>query len=113
MMKNSQLLKNVHISGLNHLLYRCENEEKDITAGKSGNYGLNEYGTFPYAGIASVLHIINNKKNLGRKWHNNAEELFKNVKGGDWLLDYTLGRLKTYQAKNADMGFQNLISFME
>jgi hypothetical protein len=31
-------------TGLNHVLFRCDNEEKDISAGKRGPYGFDEYG---------------------------------------------------------------------
>jgi len=31
-------------SGLNHVLFRCEPEEKDISAGARGPYGFDQYG---------------------------------------------------------------------
>jgi len=45
-------------SGLNHLLFRCENEERDISGGKRGTYGLQNIGAFPYAGIASYMFLL-------------------------------------------------------
>ena len=58
-------------SGLNHLLYRCENEERDISAGKRGTYGLSS--SFPYAGITSFMHLLDASHDLG-------SELFQNLR---------------------------------
>ena len=37
-------LINVPASAINHIFFRCENEEKDISSGKRGTYGLKNYG---------------------------------------------------------------------
>jgi hypothetical protein len=54
------LFQDIPESGLNHILFRCDAEEFDISEGKRGPYGLFGYGQFPYAGLTSVMHIINN-----------------------------------------------------
>ena len=38
------ILKNVPTTGLNHVLYRCDSEEKDISQGKRGTYALEKAG---------------------------------------------------------------------
>jgi len=38
------------------LLYRAEPEEKEISNGSRGPYGLENMGQFKYAGLASVVH---------------------------------------------------------
>ena len=38
------LYQSVPESGLNHVLFRCEPEERDISQGKRGPYGLENYG---------------------------------------------------------------------
>lgn len=42
--KNDSRLKkmfnNTPMAGLNHLLFRCDHEERDISGGKRGAYGL-------------------------------------------------------------------------
>lgn len=35
---------NVPSSGLNHVLFRCDNEEKDISGGQRGPYGFDNFG---------------------------------------------------------------------
>lgn len=45
--KDSRLKKfltNASASAINHILFRCDNEEKDISTGKRGTYGLKNYG---------------------------------------------------------------------
>lgn len=52
------MLKAVPQAGLNHLLFRCDNEENDITMSGRAPYGLQGYGQFSYAGVTSIMHII-------------------------------------------------------
>lgn len=58
----TKLFVNTPQSALNHVLFRCDNEEKDISAGKRGPYGLNNYGQFPYSGLTSYMHTLNKLK---------------------------------------------------
>jgi hypothetical protein len=39
-----KILQPIPESGLNHLIFRCDAEEYDITKGERGPYGLGEYG---------------------------------------------------------------------
>ena len=84
--------------GINHLLYRCSNEEFDISGGNRGPYGLQQ-GQFSYAGIASVVQIIHHHKSMTSMYYEEneiARQLIQNIREGPWLLDYTINRLKTY-----------------
>lgn len=63
-------------TGLNHVLFRCDPEEKDISAGKRGPYGLNEYGQFPYSGITSLIHMFKKTKLT----HDLGAEIFDNIR---------------------------------
>ena len=82
---------------MNHILFRCDAEEFDISQGKRGPYGLHGYGQFPYAGLTSVMHIINNQKMWGGDFLiEDFAELTENMKEGDWLLEYMHGRLTSY-----------------
>ena len=79
-------------SGLNHVLFRCEPEEKDISNGKRGPYGFQEYGCMPYSGIASLMHMVKKVK----LYKDLGNEMFNNIRDGDWLLDYTVSRITEY-----------------
>lgn len=46
------------LTDLNHVLYRCENEEKDISNQERGPYGLPDKGQFVYAGLQGPLHML-------------------------------------------------------
>lgn len=81
-------------SGLNHVLFRCDQEERDISNGSRGTYGLKKFGSFPYAGLSSFifkLKQIKLNKDMG-------DELFDNIREGNWYIDYTLDRIRAYQA---------------
>jgi hypothetical protein len=104
------MLQEIPETGLNHLLFRCSDEEYDITKGSRGPYGLQNYGEFAYAGITSVMHIINNQKTWGGDFLiEDFSELIENMKAGDWLLEYSLGRLTSYD--EPDMNFGKLIKY--
>jgi hypothetical protein len=40
----SRLFENAPLTALNHLLFRCDPEEKDISNKARGPYGLDKYG---------------------------------------------------------------------
>ena len=45
------LFGDTNLSEFNHLLFRCKEEELDISAGKRGPYGLPKSGQFVYSGL--------------------------------------------------------------
>lgn len=79
-------------SALNHVLFRCEHEEKDLSNGTRGTFGLKSTGAFPYAGLTSIIHLLHGLK-LSKDM---GAELFDNIRSGDWLIDYTVGRIRDY-----------------
>ena len=79
-----KLFSETSIAALNHLLFRCEAEEREISDGKRGPYGLDKYGVFKYAGIASFMTIYRRLKVSGDMGH----ELFDNMRKGNWYLEY-------------------------
>ena len=83
------LFGGIDIGELNHLLFRCDNEEKDISGGKRGPYGLPKQGQFVYAGLQSLIHLFQKLKLSKDMGH----EFLDNIRQGDWLLDYTKGRI--------------------
>ena len=84
-----KLFHSVPLSAFNHVLFRCNEEERDISNGTRGPYGLQVYGEFEYAGLTSVIHILRQLKISGDMGH----ELFNNMRSGNWLLEYTVERL--------------------
>ena len=77
------------LTEINHLLYRCDNEEKDISRNQRGPYGLPDEGTFVYSGLQGPLHLLQQLKLSGNLGHS----LMDNIRSGDWLCDYTLSRV--------------------
>ena len=78
-------------SELNHLMFRCESEEKDISKGARGPYGLSSYGQFKYAGLQSFVHLIRLLKVSGDM----GDEFLDNMRQGDWMIDYISQRIET------------------
>ena len=88
----STLFNGVPQTGLNHVLFRCSDEERDISGGKRSPYGLGKYGEFQYAGLTTYMYLLNElkfTKDMGA-------ELFDNLRNGNWLIDYVVDRLRQY-----------------
>ncbi|KAG7873077.1 hypothetical protein KL938_005193 [Ogataea parapolymorpha] len=86
--------KNLTLLDINAILYRCESEERDASAGREGNYDVPGYGHLVYAGIQgwiSVLkHVIRN--------NDLAHPLADHLRSGTWALDYIPSRLTKYES---------------
>ena len=90
-MTGGQATSRLSLAEINHLLYRCGNEEKDISGGCRGPYGLPDRSPFVYAGLQGPLHKLQQLKLSGDMGH----PLLDNIRQGDWLLDYTLARVES------------------
>ncbi|KAK0748338.1 glucanotransferase domain of glycogen debranching enzyme-domain-containing protein [Apiosordaria backusii] len=80
---------------LNFLLYKCEPEERDASEGRDGVYDIPGHGKLVYAGLQgwwSIMKDIIKENNL-------AHPLCQNLRDGQWVLDYTLGRLERASKK--------------
>lgn len=82
---SKDLFENTCLTELNHLLFRCKDEELDISEGKRGPYGLPKSGQFVYAGLQSLVHIFDKLKADVDMGH----EFCDNIRQGNWLLEYT------------------------
>ena len=81
-------VKALSLNDLNHVLFKCEQEEQDDLNG--GVYSLDGYGALKYAGLQGIMSIlaeIRPRNDLGN-W------LPNNLRSGDWMLDYIINRLK-------------------
>ncbi|KAK4116570.1 glycoside hydrolase family 133 protein [Canariomyces notabilis] len=88
-------MENLNLIDLNFLLYKCEPEERDASDGKDGVYDIPGHGKLVYAGLQgwwSVLKDIIKDNNL-------AHPLCQNLREGQWMLDYILGRLERASAQ--------------
>ena len=104
-----QAFAGVPQSGLNHILFRCEHEERDVSAGLRGTYGLQKSGQFVYAGITSFVHLLNQLK-LSRDM---GAEVFDNIRAGDWLMDCVVDRLSAYHRQEPSIGLAKLAEWLE
>jgi glycogen debranching enzyme len=87
--------KDLNLTDLNFVLYKCEQEERDASDQKDGTYNIPGHGTLVYAGLQgwwSELQKIVNDNNLGHPICNHLRE-------GQWALDYCLGRLERISQK--------------
>ncbi|KAK8056386.1 glycogen debranching enzyme [Apiospora rasikravindrae] len=88
-------MSDLDVVDLNFLLYRCDAEERDSSDGKDGVYDIPGYGKLVYAGLQgwwSILKDVIKDNNL-------AHPLCQNLRDGQWVLDYTVGRLERASQK--------------
>jgi glycogen debranching enzyme len=86
----TEACKNLKLSDLNMLLYRCDPEERDCSGGKDGTYIVPNHGQLVYAGLQgwmSCLRDIICENNLGHP-------LCDHLRSGYWPLDYIVNRLE-------------------
>lgn len=88
---------------LNFVLYRCDQEERDLSGGGDGVYVVPNHGPLVYAGLQgwwSVLRDVIRNNDLGHP-------LCNHLRDGQWALDYTVARLKHMAERD---GFSSLHS---
>lgn len=82
--------KECSLLDLNHILYRCDPEERDYSGGDDGTYTIPGHGTLVYAGLQgwwSVLRDVIRYNQLGHP-------ICDHLRQGQWALDYCVGRLE-------------------
>ncbi|KAH7150388.1 family 13 glycoside hydrolase [Dactylonectria estremocensis] len=86
--------KDLSLTDLNYLLFRCNAEELAASDGRDGVYDIPGHGKLVYAGLQgwwSVLKDIIQDNNL-------AHPLCQNLRDGQWALDFIVGRLERISA---------------
>lgn len=78
----------IDLAAFNILLYRCDNEERDVSKGQRGIYGVKDT-EICFAGIAGICIPL--KKII--KYNDMGHPIFNNLREGNWLMDYTVDRL--------------------
>lgn len=92
--------KDLSLNDLNALLFKCESEEREASAGTFGVYNVPNYGYLVYAGLqgfVSVLKEIVLNNDL-------AHPLACNLREGCWALDYIPNRMDKYASMAEDDG---------
>ncbi|KAI0461248.1 hypothetical protein LJB42_001266 [Komagataella kurtzmanii] len=77
---------------LQAILYRCESEERDASAGRDGTYDIPGHGRLVYAGLQgwiSVLKDVIKKNDL-------AHPICEHLREGSWACDYVTNRLNKF-----------------
>ncbi len=88
----SDLISRLSLLDLNHALFRCDQEEREMSGGKRGVYALSGYGPMTYAGLQGVMSVLSEirpRNDLGN-W------LPGNLREGNWLPNYIAARLKDH-----------------
>ncbi|KAH9417750.1 hypothetical protein DERP_011461 [Dermatophagoides pteronyssinus] len=83
----SMIVQKLNLIDLNYILFRCQQEEFDENS--SGTYQLSN-GSLVYSGLAGIMfHLakIRTNNDLGHP-------LCENLRQGNWLPEYIVGRLK-------------------
>lgn len=84
--------KGLTLYDINNLLYKCESEERDASAGTDGVYDIPDYGRLVYAGLQgwiSVLRTVIQNNDL-------AHPIAENLRLGHWALDFVVQRLNKF-----------------
>ncbi|SCU97539.1 LAME_0F20010g1_1 [Lachancea meyersii CBS 8951] len=91
---------------LNSLLFRCDAEERDMSAGTVGCYNIPNHGPLTYCGLqgwVSVLRHVIFSNDL-------AHPLSENLRSGRWALDYVVQRLDFYKENEGVAEMQEWLS---
>ncbi|KAH6995723.1 glucanotransferase domain of glycogen debranching enzyme-domain-containing protein [Ilyonectria sp. MPI-CAGE-AT-0026] len=86
--------KDLSLTDLNYLLYRCNAEELAASDGRDGVYDIPAHGKLVYAGLQGWWSIF---KDIIRD-NNLAHPLCQNLRDGQWALDYIVGRVERISA---------------
>ncbi|XP_033222328.1 glycogen debranching enzyme isoform X2 [Belonocnema kinseyi] len=84
------IVSRMDLADLNKALYRCDQEERDETSNTFGVYDIPEYGPLVYAGLQGVISLLADIRPNNDLGH----PLCKNLRDGNWLIDYLWKRLK-------------------
>ncbi|XP_071514499.1 glycogen debranching enzyme isoform X2 [Panulirus ornatus] len=89
----TDIVNSLSLADLNRVLYRCDEEEKD--EGRSwAVYNIPNFSPLLYCGLQGVMSVLSEIR-----VHNDlGHPLCGNLRDGDWLPDFIVGRLKLEQS---------------
>ncbi|KAJ3353015.1 hypothetical protein HDU83_007389 [Entophlyctis luteolus] len=73
---------------VNIVLYRCDNEEKDVIG--DGTYNVPGFGPLPFCGLQGFMSVIQKVARSNDLGH----ALCGNLREGTWMMDYVTNRLR-------------------
>jgi len=85
-------LRDLTLSELNYLLFSCESEESDRSAGKRAAYDIPGFGPLVYCGLMGVCAALDAERVSRAELA--GSPVVENIRAGDWLLDYLIDRLE-------------------
>ncbi|CDK26290.1 unnamed protein product [Kuraishia capsulata CBS 1993] len=88
---------------LNAILYKCESEERDASAGTDGVYNVPNYGHLVYAGLQGWISASKD----AIKGNDLAHPLVEHLRSGSWACDYVVNRLDKYSGSEGVKMFQD------
>ena len=94
---------------LNFVLYRCDAEERDFSAGADGVYTVPDYGALVYAGLQgwwSVLREVIRNNDLGHP-------ICNHLRDGQWALDYIVNRLEKLIKREEFTSLRKLVNWFD
>lgn len=92
--------KGLDLFDLNAILYRCEPEERDASAGSDGTYNIPGYGNLVYAGLEGWISVLKDVI-----WKNDlAHPVCNHLREGLWAADYIVARLDKYAKESPALG---------
>mmetsp|Transcript_19591 Transcript_19591/g.35971 ORF Transcript_19591/g.35971 Transcript_19591/m.35971 type:complete len:1576 (-) Transcript_19591:43-4770(-) len=94
---SSSVLADLSLDHINHLLWRCSEEEKDITRNTRDCYGVPRHHAFVYAGIGGLVAEFKPLIRANLIGH----PIFDNIRAGHWLIDYHILRVTSYPFPDA------------
>lgn len=86
-------VKDMNFLDLNVVMYRCDGEERDYSAGHDGVYNIPNYGPLVYAGLVGWIGPLQDMIND----NNLAHQISDHLREGQWALDYCVNRLQKYK----------------
>ena len=90
-----EAFRDLDLTDLNFVLYRCNAEEMDSSGGKDGVYTIPDFGPLVYAGLQgwwSVIEDMIKRNDLGHP-------LCNHLRDGQWAMDFVVGRMERASKK--------------
>jgi len=105
----SSIVEKLTLFDLNHVLFRCHNEEVDDGYG-GGVYNIPGAGDMIYAGLQGIMSMLQPVRVANDLGH----PLCDNIRQGDWLAGYTVNRLKQKNTTNdLAIWLENVFTYMK
>ena len=84
-----EVFESLSLVELNHVLYRSDAEDRDLTDGKYGVYEVPGYGRLVYCGLEGWMHLLTHIM----RYNDLGHPLCAHLRQGTWALDFVHQRL--------------------